>query len=75
MDPQSRYTVVNTRIAERQAEAYRARLAKGDTFEMTREITVHGRTPAFASLRERLAGLRALGARHAHGAPAAAPAR
>jgi hypothetical protein len=77
MDPNSRYIVSQSRIAERHAEADRARLLKGDRFDETitqaRGNTVRGRTGTNPGLLGRLIGLRPrVGGRPV--APSAAPA-
>jgi hypothetical protein len=77
MDPNSRYIVSQGRMAERRAEADRARLVKGDRFDeivtQSRGNTVRGRTASTPSFLGRLIGLRPhLGGRPA--APSAAPA-
>ena len=77
MDPNSRYIVSQSRMAERRAEADRARLAKGDPFDETitqsRGTVARGRTATTPSLLGRLIGLRPhLGGRPA--APSATPA-
>ena len=74
MDVQSRYTVVQTSIAERHAEAARARLVKGDAFAESRPAVLTGRTAHAPSLRERLVGLRSI-VRRPLGATAGSPAR
>ena len=58
MDTTSRYVVVQSRMAERHAEAARSRLAKGDRFDETSPIDTHRVGSGRPSLLGRLAGLR-----------------
>lgn len=83
MDVNSRYIVVQASMAERRAEAARARLVKGDRFADARPVVVGrvvaGRTASGPTLLDRLTGLRSivrrpLGARPL-GAAAGSPAR
>jgi hypothetical protein len=75
MDPNSRYIVTQSRMAERRAEADRARMAKGDPFAEGAGVTVHGRATASPSLLGRLIGLRLhTGGTRTAAAPSAMPA-
>jgi hypothetical protein len=78
MDVNSRYIVVQASMAERHAEAARARLVKGDRFADARPIVasrvVAGRTVSAPRLLDRLAGLRSI-VRRPLGAAAGSPAR
>lgn len=62
MDTTSRYVVVQSRMAERHAEAARSRLAKGDRFDETSRlasrIDTHRVGIGRPSLLGRLAGIR-----------------
>jgi hypothetical protein len=60
MEMQSRYVNSKANLADRYAEASRARLAKGDGVSDGRPVIVTGSTPSptLAGLRARLAGLR-----------------
>jgi hypothetical protein len=74
MEMQSRYANSKANLADRYAEASRARLAKGDGVADGSPVLVTGSTPTLAGLRGRLAGLRSFGRRPA-AATAAASAR
>lgn len=58
MEMQSRYVNSKANLADRYAEASRARLAKGDGVADGSPVVVTGSTPTLGSLRARLAGLR-----------------
>ena len=58
MEMQSRYVNSKANLADRYAEASRARLAKGDGVSGGRPVIVTGSTPTLTGLRARLAGLR-----------------
>jgi hypothetical protein len=60
MEMQSRYVNSKANLADRYAEASRARLAKGDGVSDGRPVIVTGSTssPTLGGLRARLAGLR-----------------
>jgi hypothetical protein len=73
MEIQGRYLIAEAKLAERYAEASRARLVKGDGMSGARPVVVTGSTPTLRGLRSRLAGLR-FGHRPAT-APAASAAR
>ncbi len=73
MEIQGRYLIAEAKLAERYAEAARARLVKGDGVSGARPVIVTGSTPTLRGLRARLAGLR-IGHRPAT-APAASAAR
>ena len=73
MEIQGRYLIAEAKLAERYAEASRARLVKGDGMSGARPVVVTGSTPTLRGLRARLAGLR-FGHRPAT-APAASAAR
>ena len=60
MEMQGRYIVARASLADRRAEAARARLAKDDTVAEARPVVVSGSTPTLAGLRARLAGLRTI---------------
>jgi hypothetical protein len=57
MEMQSRYVNSKANLADRYAEASRARLAKGDGVADGRPVVVTGSTPTLTGLRVRLAGL------------------
>jgi hypothetical protein len=58
MEIQGRYLIAEAKLAERYAEASRARLAKGDGVSDASPVVVTGSTPTLIGLRARLAGLR-----------------
>jgi hypothetical protein len=57
---QGRYINSKANLADRYAEASRARLVKGDSVADARPVVVTGSTPTLGGLRSRLAGLRGL---------------
>jgi hypothetical protein len=73
MEMQSRYVNSKANLADRYAEASRARLAKGDGVSDGRPVVVTGSTssPILSGLRARLAGLRGRGTVPAAAAAAA----
>lgn len=58
MEMQGRYIVANANLADRRAEANRARLVKGDLVAEARYAGGSGTTQTLAGLRARLASLR-----------------
>jgi hypothetical protein len=58
MEIQGRYLIAEAKLAERYAEASRARLVKGDGVSGARPVVVTGSTPTLRGLRARLTGLR-----------------
>jgi hypothetical protein len=68
MEMDSRYTLAQANLADRRAQAARARLVKDDGGR-TRPVIVLGATPRLAGLRSWLAGLRPA----VHRSPAATP--
>jgi hypothetical protein len=75
MYAQTNYMLTKTIMAERQAEANKARLLKGDRFDQGSPIEFHGKTSASPRLLGHLIGLKhALGGRLG-AAASAAPAR
>jgi hypothetical protein len=74
MEMQGRYMIAEAKLAERYAEAARARLVKGDGVSDARPVVVTGSTtPTLRRLRAKLGGFR-FGHRPAT-APAASAAR
>ena len=75
MYAQTNYMLAKTIMADRQAEANRARLLKGDPFDQGKAVELHGRATTSPRLLGRLIGLKhALGGR-VGAAASAAPAR
>jgi hypothetical protein len=58
MEMQGRYMIAEAKLAERYAEAARARLVKGDGVSDARPVIVTGSTPTLRGLRARLGGFR-----------------
>lgn len=58
MEMQGRYIVAQANLADRRAEAARARLVKGDSLAAAHPVVVTGATSTLAGLRARLASLR-----------------
>jgi hypothetical protein len=58
MEMQSRYVNSKANLADRYAEASRARLARGDGVADGSPVVVTGSTPTLAGLRARFAGFR-----------------
>jgi hypothetical protein len=70
MEMHGRYVVAQAKLADRYAEASRARLVKDDTLAEGRGVVITGGTPSVARLRARLAGLRGMVRRPANAAAA-----